>query len=217
MTQKKHPDTSTILTYAAGAVREGFSLVLTAHMESCKQCREKVANAEELGGELLSALPPVRMSDNDLTKIWEIIAAEPALEPDYRPDRVENDLPTVLAPIFPGGISSVKWRTLIPGIKQQRLTNIDSGQGSVRLLCIDPGTKVPHHTHLGSELTLVLQGSYSDETGHFRSGDLADLDASIQHQPIVDSEQPCICLIATDQRLRFTGTLNRLLQPLIGI
>ena len=66
-------------------------------------------------------------------------------------------------------------------------------------------------------MTLVLRGSYKDEIGHFRSGDLADLDPSVDHQPVSDGEEPCICLIATDDRLHFSGAFSRMLQPLIGI
>ena len=65
-------------------------------------------------------------------------------------------------------------------------------------------------------MTLVLHGSFADEVGRFQSGDLADLDPSIQHQPVADTDAHCVCLIATDARLRFTGVLRRMLQPLVG-
>jgi putative transcriptional regulator len=87
----------------------------------------------------------------------------------------------------------------------------------VRLFYIAPGTTIPRHTHGGSELTLVLSGSFMDEIGHFQSGDLADLDDSVCHKPVADTDQPCICLIATDERLRFSGVLGRMLRPFIGI
>lgn len=217
MMMNHHPDTSTLLAYAAGSVTEGFSLVVAAHLESCQHCRDAVARAEAMGGELLDELPGAAMADLGMGQVWERIAASPAVPLSVQQPRRENDLPAVLSPLIPGGLSAIRWRTLVPGIKQYLLPDVDSDQGSVRLLHIAPGTTVPHHTHLGSELTLVLQGSYSDETGHYRRGDLADVDSSVHHQPVVDSDQPCICLIATDQRLRFSGALNRMLQPLVGM
>ena len=66
-------------------------------------------------------------------------------------------------------------------------------------------------------MALILKGSYADEIGHFRPGDMADLDETTYHQPIVDAEEACICLIATDERIHFTGFINRMLQPLIGV
>ena len=79
------------------------------------------------------------------------------------------------------------------------------------------GSADKSHSHGGGELTLVLRGSYTDEIGRFRNGDLADLDPSVDHTPVADTDEPCICLIATDQRLRFSGVFSRMLQPLIGI
>ena len=37
---------------------------------------------------------------------------------------------------------------------------------------------------VGTELTLVLAGGFSDETGHFLRGDLAEADASVDHRPV---------------------------------
>ena len=217
MRLNKHPDPSTMLAYAAGTVNEGLSLVMAAHLELCPECREMLADAEALGGGLLDRLPPTELSKTGIEQIWERIEADPTPEQTPRPQIETWGLPAVLAPYLPGGLDAVNWHTLVPGIKQLLLKNVDSGQGSVRLLYISPGNKVPDHTHLGSELTLVLKGSFYDELGHYHYGDLADLDSSVTHQPIVDSDEPCICLIATDQKLKFTSALNRMLQPLVGI
>jgi len=213
-----HPDDSTILAYAAGAVNEGFSLVLAAHMQYCSRCRERMAEAEALGGELLTDLPPVEMPAGGFAEVWERIQSNPAVEPRRSPAAISNEgLPAVLTPYLNGGLESIDWRSLVPGIRQHILKGVDSGQGSVRLLSITQGITIPHHTHGGGELTLVLRGSYVDELGRFQSGDLADLDPSVHHQPVADSDEPCICLIATDERLRFSGMLSRMLQPLIRI
>jgi putative transcriptional regulator len=213
-----HADDSTILAYAAGSVTEGFSLVLAAHMESCARCRERVADAEALGGELLAEQTPVETPAGGFAEVWEAVQATPLIKPDkcLRPS-ANRDLPAVLTPYLGGEFDSLTWRSLVPGIRQHVISDVDSGRGSVRLLSIAPGITIPHHTHKGGELTLVLKGSYIDEIGRFQSGDLADLDPSVHHQPVADTEEPCICLIATDDRLSFSGVFGRMLQPLIGI
>jgi putative transcriptional regulator len=197
---------------------EGFSLVLAAHLETCSQCRVRKAEAEALGGELLNELPSAEMASADMSDFWDRLETTPPVEPPAmtRHSRHEG-LPAVLTPYLEGGMESISWRSLVPGIRQHVLEGIDSGNGSVRLLSIAPGTTIPHHTHGGSELTLVLEGSYSDEIGPFQSGDLADLDSSVHHQPVADSDGPCICLIATDERLQFSGAFSRMLQPFVGI
>lgn len=213
-----HPDDATILAYAAGAVTEGFSLVLAAHIESCPRCRRRVKEAEALGGSMLADLEPVDPPQDGFDDVWQRIQRPQAISPE-RPRRpaATRGLPSVLAPYLQDGLDAVPWRSLVPGIRQYVLQDVDSGSGSVRLLSIAPGITIPHHSHGGTELTLVLKGSYVDEIGRFQSGDIADLDPSVHHQPVADTDEPCICLIATDERLRFSGVFSRMLQPLIGI
>ena len=75
---------------------------------------------------------------------------------------------------------------------------------------------MPEHGHGGTELTLVLTGSYHDEIGHFGPGDVADLDEDVDHQPVV-GDQGCICLVASEQPARFHGFISRMIQPLVGM
>ncbi len=89
--------------------------------------------------------------------------------------------------------------------------------GSARLLYIPPGQGVPDHGHNGLELTLVLQGSFTDETGSFGTGDLEIADQTLDHTPVAGPDAPCICLAATDAPLRFRAFMPRLLQPLFRI
>jgi putative transcriptional regulator len=218
MTIRHHLDDATLLAYAAGSLNEGFSLVVAAHMERCQRCRQRLNEAEAVGGELLGELPPLAMAGS-LADVWARIADAPAAAPTPTPtsQRSDTELPAVLQPYVRGGLDNIQWRSLVPGIRQHLLSGIDSDRGSVRLLSIAPGITIPHHGHGGNELTLVLKGSYVDEIGRFQSGDLADLDISVHHQPVADTDEPCICLIATDERLRFSGVFSRMLQPLIGI
>lgn len=218
MTLTHHADDATLMAYAAGAVTEGFALVIAAHLEKCPRCRDRVADAEDLGGELLSELPKEDLSADGLAKVWARIEQETPFdftERERHPPAA--DLPAVLQTYFPDGFEAIPWRTIAPGIRQHQLKDINSGQGTVRLLSIAPGTTTPRHTHGGSELTLVLKGSFADEMGRFQAGDLADLDSSVHHQPIADTDKPCFCIIATDQRLKFSDVLSRMMQPLVGI
>lgn len=206
-----HLDDSTLLSYGAGALNEGFSFVVATHLQMCEQCRERQAQAEAIGGELLASLPPVQMAAGGLNALWAKIdnsAAQPQAisKPKINPQA-----------LLDGDYSDIRWRTLVPGIKQHIFDDLESDSGSVRLFSIAPGTTIPHHSHGGGELTLILSGSYHDEIGRFQRGDIADLDDAISHQPIADTAEPCVCLIATDQKLRFSGVINRVLQPLIGI
>jgi putative transcriptional regulator len=142
-------------------------------------------------------------------------------EPLVHPAVAENSetfnrrraLPEPLKQLLQGNSDSLVWRRLVPGIQQIRLNTSDGG---LRLLKISPGMSMPLHSHKSSELTLIMEGSYSDELGRFQRGDVADLDCDVEHQPITDGNTPCICLVATDASLVFRGFLPKLLQPFTG-
>ena len=211
-------DDDTLLAYASGTLTEGFSLVVAAHLAYCPRCRNNLAEAEALGGELMAELPPVSMETNSLHQVWKHIEAAPPIKlpkpPKYSKD---TELPAVLSTYLDASLDSIRWRTLVPGIRHYPLSGINSGRGSVRLLSIASGMTIPQHTHRGSEMALILKGAYADEIGHFKRGDLAEMDETVHHQPVVDAEEPCICLMASDERICFTGFFSRMLQPVIGI
>ena len=114
-------------------------------------------------------------------------------------------------------ISRTEWRRVAPGVWQKPIELSEGAESTLRLLRIASGKKVPEHGHGGQELTLILSGAYEDEIGRFSAGDVADLDATIEHQPKVVSQEDCICLAATEAKTRFTGLASRLLQPIVGI
>ena len=48
-------------------------------------------------------------------------------------------------------------------------------------------------------------------------GDVADLDDDTTHCPVVDSEEPCIALIATTSPAKYKSLVGKILQPFVGI
>lgn len=114
-----------------------------------------------------------------------------------------------------GDLDRVRWRGIGMGSSQCILS--DDGQASVRLLSIPPKAKLPEHTHEGMELTLVLRGAFEDRGQVYRRGDVALADDDIEHAPEVIGEDVCICLAASDNRLRFQTWLPRLAQPFLRI
>ena len=76
---------------------------------------------------------------------------------------------------------------------------------------------MPEHGHNGLELTMVLAGSFTDDGARFGRGDVETADVGVEHQPVAEAGDACICLAVTDAPLRFRGPVARLLQPFIGI
>ena len=215
MTAIHHPDPSTIMSYAAGSLPESIAMVVACHLSSCEQCCKQLAEAEEIGRSLLEELEPAPMAEGareSMLAMLDTIESEPLQPVVCKP--TSGNIPAPLQPMLGQDLDKLHWRTLAPGMKQ---FIVPASEGKLRLLKIAPGTSMPVHSHTGSELTMVLQGSYSDELGRFCAGDVADLDPDIRHQPMVDTHEDCICLIATDAPLKFTGLIPRLLQPFFDL
>ena len=221
---KHHPDDATLMSYASGSLSAGSQMLLQCHLACCEHCRQRVADAEAIGGDLLEHLPQASMNaglddifakldllDSDPTSQAELLSAErPLKRPDWLPEWAE--------PVAQWLETDQHWQRLAPGISQIKFDQAEFAKDKAgRLLKISPGTCMPSHGHNGSELTLILSGSYCDETGRLCAGDVADLDPDIKHQPIADRDQDCICLIVTDAPLKFEGWIPKLMQPFFGL
>lgn len=225
MTIEHHPDDATLVSYAAGSLDEALSAVVASHLELCARCRRRVEELESLGATMLDDVEPTAMTDGAMDSFQQAleslddkvlhIHAQRAAPEAPRPEagRLSGPLARLVGPSF----DDVPWKWLAPGIRYHKLRLSEGSEGDLRLLKIAPGRKLPEHGHGGSEMTLILSGSYRDRFGRFGPGDVADLDAEVEHQPVVCSEQACICLVASEHGARFKGWASRLLQPLVGM
>lgn len=218
MTLSHHLDDASLLAYASGTMPKGMALLVDCHIDRCEACLENVRSAEAIGGQLLDSIEPVSVEVGAFELLLSRLVSENNDQARTTPEIIalaSAEVPAPLARLVGTDLDKIAWKKMGGGVQQFDLAL--GGIGAARLLRIQPGASVPQHTHTGNELTMILRGSYSDEVGRFRVGDVADLDDRINHQPIVDTHQECICLIATDAPLKFTGLMGRLVQPFIGL
>ncbi|MGB0749334.1 MAG: ChrR family anti-sigma-E factor [Magnetospiraceae bacterium] len=211
-----HPSDAVLLDHAAGALHEAQSLAVAAHAELCPQCRQRIAKAEAVGGSLLDDLAPEAVSASALANVMgRLDEPAPVLAPaalPFRPDLAW--MPRTLRRYVTGD-APLPWRRLAPGIKHLLLSTGD--RATARLMRVDPGVCLPSHGHRGLEMTLVLEGGFSDALGHFVRGDVAELSEMDRHQPVIDADGPCIALVVTEAPAVYDGLVYRLLQPMIGL
>ena len=211
-----HPDDATLLAYAAGSLGEAASVVVASHLAWCPHCRTTVRCAERLGGTLIDGMEAEPMSAGVLDRCLSALDDAPAAPETRAGAAGDPALPTPLARRLGCAIAEVRWKRVAPGIQRHDLPLSPACRGRLSLMRVAAGRGVPEHGHSGSEITLVLSGSYTDRFGRFQPGDVADLDPDVEHDLRVESE-PCICLIAADSPLRFKGVIARLMQPFTGL
>lgn len=222
MTIQHHLDDATIVSFAAGVLPTPIALVVSAHLSLCSACRDRVKTAEAMGSAMLEDEPPVTLSAGCMNNLFERLEAETRSEnnvPKLALSNTQDDpvLPPQVRKALGVPLSEIKWKRIAKGVGLRMIDLGEEDQGKLYLMKIEAGRVLPEHGHGGSEVTLVLSGSYSDRFGQFARGDIADLDDDVEHQPIVDPGAECICLVASEHPARFTGILPRIFQPLIGI
>ena len=214
---KHHLTDALIMAYSAGGLPEGFDLVIATHVSLCDECRARVESYDALGGAMLEAVDMAELDEGALDATLALISGEmdmpaPAPAPARSGDFV---LPAPLREYVGGDIDAVKWRSLGGGVKQAVLAT--TRDATVRLIKIPAGAKVPDHGHQGMELTLVLQGAFRDEHARFGRGDIEIANEDMEHTPVAEEGETCICLAATDAPLRFNGLLPKIAQPFFRI
>lgn len=213
-TPAHHLPETLLQAYAAGQLSEAFSLVAACHISLCATCRDALSAYETLGGAMIEDLPNATLDETAFSDLMARISAQetPTVP---QPPRVKSAFPAPLQDYAGADPKAVHWRNIGGGVRQAQL-KVDGPQ-TARLLFIPAGKAVPEHSHHGLELTLVLQGAFADKVSRFARGDLEIGDSSLEHQPIAEAAEDCICLAATDAPLRFKGLIPRLVQPFVGI
>jgi putative transcriptional regulator len=207
-----HPGEQLLLGYASGAAGEAVALLVASHLAMCGQCRIAVRTAEMAGGSVLSSLPPAVMGDRAYQSVLARLG-EPAAK-IIRDANLNSEVPAPLQHYVGSDYAAIPWRTITRGLAHLPLTT--KGSTRARLIRAEPGAAVAPHSHRGKEWTLVLTGSFSDETGNYGPGDVQSTPCEIEHCPVANPGPACINLAVTDAPLVFRGLMPKLTGWIFG-
>jgi len=206
--------------YASGSLDAAFSLLVETQAALKEDVANDVAISELIAGDMLEMDEPTELADDALDKVFAAIDATP--EPAYHRAAAAacasqlTDIAGFPEPVLGPTVDALTdrgWTQLTSGVS--RLT-LDLGtESEVEIYRIEPNQTVPRHSHEGSELTLVMAGGFTDETGQYGPGDLSIQGPNDTHQPTADDDGICYTLAVRDGGLRFTGLLG-VVQRLIG-
>lgn len=204
-----------LLDYASGALPEAVSILVATHIALRPDLRAQVSDLEAIGGRILDEMEPAALSDNAFDAVLAEIdlETEETEDPETGTESATGDtgpaIPEPLRSYLGRPLDDLAWRKRGPGIEEYRLPVADT-RFEVSVLRLQPGRSVPTHSHGGDELTLVLDGAFTDVSGRYGRGDLAINGAEDHHAPLADDTLGCICLAVTGGPLKFSN-------PLIGL
>lgn len=211
-----HPELILLQEFLQGSLPMGINVAVSSHVEDCPVCGQKVENLLKEAGDSWDQKEDIECPD-DLDSIADKILNEEApFVQSSKPSSVAKEvkiagrtvrLPPLLADLYS---SELTWKTVATGI-QQAVIDLDSKTLS-KFVYMEPGSRVPRHSHMGSEFMLVLEGALSDELGDYQTLDFVARDSQHTHAQI--TEKGCVCLFITDAPLKFTEGLLQLLNPM---
>jgi putative transcriptional regulator len=181
------------------------------HIESCARCAaEVVAMGEALSG-LAVSLPPERPEPTARTNLLMSLSDDP------QPPRRLASVVERVAGFFE--VSIERARALLALIDEPaawtrgpadgvNLIHLEAGPryagvdaGFVRLA---PGATFPYHRHVGGELVLLIEGSFTEDDGTVvRAGEGQDLAADTSHSFTAPPEAGCILAVLIWEGLDF--------------
>lgn len=218
---KHHPNSNLLTSFSAGELPASLSAAISIHVEMCPVCQRQVQSLTEQFAEqsfesdpdgieieaveLTDSMPDMLAIIDDITQDESITLADRAeSQQELQVKDQSYRLPRALRSMDIGRFSGI-------GKLTRARIDLDEGEIHTSLLQIQPGGTIPEHTHKGFELTLLLDGEFSDEMGTYQAGDFILLDGSHHHQPM--TQDGCLCLTIVSDALHFTQGFGRLLNP----
>lgn len=210
-----HPDLDILTEYSAGTLPLAQSACVSLHVNQCKQCQRTVLQLEELGASLMETMDPQPVGDTQLNAVLARLDEEKPLEYVREQER-EEGTPAILQRLMRGDFSDLSWKKIGSALRISYLKTGDT-QHEFALYHIKAGGRIPEHTHRGGEMTLVLEGGFSDANGSYHAGDFLYRRPGDVHSPTALQSEDCICLAVLDAPLKFTDWRFRWMNPFLKL
>jgi putative transcriptional regulator len=217
-----------LLDYAAGVLESPLEILVETHISLNAASAKQLRMLMQLGGILLEECEPVSLSEGALDAVMAEIARGEVDEQTAKQDNVVAftpsheakdvtvaHLPRPLADYIPDLSCDKSWRKISKGLSQCRI-QFDGTDVEANIYRIAPGTSIPVHSHEGTEVTLVLSGGFTDETGAFGPGDIAIQETGATHKPVADDDGECIVFAINEGNIRLASPIGRVLSYLVN-
>ncbi|MGH1439722.1 MAG: ChrR family anti-sigma-E factor [Cellvibrionaceae bacterium] len=221
-----HPSENLLAEFAAGTLPLAQAVAVKAHLHFCSECQQAVKKMESYGGSMLERLEPQPTMAGSFDQLMNTIdktseaqlattvkATQPILNKSENQDS-HADLPRLVRKLIKQ--RPLKWKRVNRSLKTAPLT-VGQKQYQVSLQKIEAGNTAPEHDHRGTEITVVLEGSFSDKQGIYQKGDFLIKEPGDIHQPISARNQHCLCLSVEEAPVKLTGLWGRILNPFIKL
>jgi putative transcriptional regulator len=211
---KHHPGLDLLTEHAAGNLPLAQAACVSAHMNYCEDCQRASGQLQDLGAVLFDGLPGEAVGDAQLDAVLARLDDQPPLS--YARPSSSTGTPAILQRLMSGNFTDLVWKKITSALRISYLKTGDP-KFEFALYHIKAGGRIPEHTHRGSEMTLILEGGFSDADGSYHQGDFILREPSDVHAPTAVQSEDCICLAVLDAPLKFTGWKYRWMNPFLQL
>lgn len=221
-----------LLDYVTGALDRPLEILVETHISLNSQSAKQLRMLMQLGGVLLEECEPVSLSEGALDAVMQEISDLEDTDTYNQASAISTQdnivsftppsnatstthLPRPLADYIPDLSCDKSWRRISKGLSQCRIT-FNGTEVEANIYRIAPGTAIPVHSHEGTEVTLVLAGGFTDETGAFGPGDIAIQETGATHKPVADEDGECIVFAINEGNIRLANPIGRVLSYLVN-
>ena len=201
-----------LLDYATGALSRPLELLVETHLSMNHESAKTMQLLMRVGGVLLEDSDPVSLSENALSSVMAQLEAEENVIPF---EQHASTISHSLSELIPSKDCQKSWKRVSLGVVEH-VINFGEEEVKASIYRIAPGRSVPSHSHDGAEITLVLEGGFSDEYGSYGAGDIAIQESNSEHQPIADNDGECVVFAVNEGAVRLTGPLGRMISLLVN-
>jgi putative transcriptional regulator len=181
--------------------------LVAAHLGLCRRNRAYVTALETMAATELSTAEPAPIKRRE-ERLSAIFACPPAPTAPF----ADAPIPRALRHFIRQPFETIRWRQVRPGVRECVVEKKAAEAAS--LIWIRGGQRLPTYRHKGTEVTLVLQGGFRDQTGHYVRGDIAVFDTNATRRPIADPGEDCLCFAVIDGGM---GAARPVAQPTIRL
>jgi putative transcriptional regulator len=208
-----HPSSDQLIEFSSGTGSNAISIAVSTHLHYCSDCRRQVANNETAAAVMFEHQTKETLKENSFDQLMSRIKSEPA-EPIISKPKSPTRFPSVVEKLIRHDTESLTWHKPMKNLRVSQILTDDTGI-ILGLHHMKSGGRVPHHTHRGNEISVVIEGGFSDELGSYGPGDFIHLSTEHQHSPQADADGDCWLLSLVEAPVKLTGPLGWFVNPFI--
>jgi putative transcriptional regulator len=211
---KWHPSSDQLIEFSSGTGSSALAIAISTHLHFCNACRQRVTEMESTAAVFFEEQSRIDLKAGSFDALMARINEEPNPVSVKTKARKPSRFPPTIEKLINADTESLKWRSPMKNLRVSHLMTDETGF-ILGLHHMKSGGRVPEHTHRGNEISVVIEGGFSDEMGSYVPGDFIHLSKEHLHSPQADADGDCWLLSLVEAPVKLTGPVGWVLNPFL--